>query len=110
MSLNAILTTAASALLANSRRVNATAGNIANIDTEGFRPRDVRTVSRTLGSLRSGASTGGGVQTTVVEEDGPVEPVREFTKLIQARTAYNAALQTLRVADQISRKTINFSA
>ena len=107
MAISGILPTATSALTANTRRVEAAAANLANAETEGFRPRDVRTVSRGSERTRSGAVPGGGVDTVVLEGDGPVEPAREFANLIEARTAYRMALQTLQVGKDMD-ESLNF--
>jgi len=107
MGIAGILTTATSALTANTRRVEAAAVNLANVETEGYRPRDVRTVSRASEPNRSGMFPGGGVDTAVIEGNGPVEPVIEVANLIEARAAYRMALQTLHVGKEMGN-ALNF--
>lgn len=110
MAIAANLSTANSALTANVRRVDAIANNLANLSTEDYRPRDVRTVSAATVSSPPSNYVGGGVLTAVVEEEGPVDAATEYTRLIQARSAYGMALQTLRASDALSGELLRLSA
>ena len=111
MVISHLINSAAYALQANGRRVQAVANNLANLNTSDFVPSDVRTVI-TAGPAITGATIGGvtGGITTVIVEGGNNDPAEQFVRLIQARTAYSAAAKTLVVAEEISRETANIAA
>lgn len=110
MAIAAILATASSALTADSRRIGAIADNLANLSTEGYRPRDVRTVSQAPVVSSPSAFYGGGVRSVIVEEEGAVDEATQFTRMIQTQSAYSLALQTLRVGEALSGQMLSLSA
>lgn len=107
MAIQSILTTANSALLANASRVAATADNVANVSTTGFKPRDVRTTTLATEQTSRTNFTPGGVQAVVIEEDGPVELVSQLTRLIQSEAAFSASAELLRTGDELAREIVD---
>jgi len=92
---------ALSGLQAAKTRLNVSANNVANAQTEGFRPSTVQTR----------AQTGGGVQTTVQTADTPqVDWVAERVEQISATYAFKANLQSLRVDDDTLGRLLNARA
>jgi len=108
MILPGVLTATVSALRAEGTRVAAVADNVVNIRTPGYAPKTVRTTS-VVDDAGSNAvrNPGGGIRATVIEEDGEVDLGGEFTRLIQARTAYGANVAFLRTADEIAGQTVD---
>jgi len=108
MILPGVLTATVSALRAESTRVAAVADNVVNIRTPGYAPKTVRTTSV---DAAAGPNTvrnpGGGIRATVFEDDGDVDLGGEFTRLIQARTAYDAGVAFLRTADEVAGQTVD---
>lgn len=102
-----VLTTANSGLLASASRVGAIADNVVNVNTSGFRPKDVRTTTLATEQTSRTSFTPGGVQTAVIEENGPVELVSQFTRLIESKAAFSASAELLRTADELQREVVN---
>lgn len=103
MAISGIVNTAASALQANGKRVQAIADNVVNLNTSEFVPRDVRTVSV------GGTGISGGVATVIVEGQDN-DAADQFARLIQTRTAYSFAAQTLETADELSRELLEITS
>ncbi|MEK9722577.1 MAG: flagellar basal body rod C-terminal domain-containing protein [Rhodospirillaceae bacterium] len=101
MSITTILNTAFSGLRANAQQANASANNIVNQNTPGYRPVTANGVSPVAGGA------GAGVQAQLLAQDGPVDVTREFTKVIVAETAYKANAQVIRAADQLADETVD---
>ena len=110
MALQAILTTANSALLANASRVAAIADNVANVNTAGFKPKEVRTITLATEQTSRTNFTPGGVQTVVTEENGPVELVSEFTRLIQSEAAFSASVKLIETSEELQRELLDIKA
>ena len=110
MAIAAILTTANSALLANASRVGAIADNVANVNTAGFKPKEVRTTTLATEQTSRTTFTPGGVQTVVIEENGPVELVSEFANLIQSKAAFSASVELLRTGEELQRELLDIKA
>jgi flagellar hook protein FlgE len=104
MSVSGPLAVAVSGLRADALRANVVANNIVNANTPGFKAGEVRT-----GSIVTAGSALGGVQAQVFEA-GDVEVALEFSRLIQAETAYRAAAATVRVGEEIARVTVDLVA
>lgn len=104
MAIDAILGTALSGLRAGAAQANTAANNIVNQNTENFRPSDARTVSVVAGGA---GGSGAGVQTQIIAQDGPVDLVREFSRLIAAEVAYDANATLIRRADEQADELID---
>ncbi len=106
--------TARSALIAQGNAVAVAAENIVTVSTPGYVARSVDFTSVT----RGGGEAGGVqalVRTPTVDaisqtQDADVDLGREFSNLIQARTAYQAAAAVFSVADGIARDSIDLTA
>ena len=103
MPISPALDIAVSGLRASVDRVASTADNIANLRTRDFEQKDVRTVSLDNG-------TTGGVRPVVVDGQGEVEEGTQFQRLIEARTAYEANLNTFRAAEEVARRITDVQA
>ena len=101
------LTTAISGLRAASKRADAAAGNIANLDTPGYRTADVRTTTL---RAASGLDGGAGVQAQIIAGDEGVDLAREAVRLIEAELAYGANAAVFRTAEELSREAIDLTA
>jgi flagellar basal-body rod protein FlgC len=110
MALQAILTTANSGLQANASRVSAIANNIINVNTPGFKTKDVRTTTLATEQTSRTNFTPGGIQAAVIQEEGPVNLVSQFTRLIQSEAAFSASAELLRTADELQRELVYIKA
>ena len=108
--LQAILSTANSALLANASRVSAIADNIVNANTPGFKSKDVRTKTLATEQTSRTSFTPGGVQTVLVEDAGSVELASQLIRLIQTEAAYSASAALIRAGDELHRETVDIRA
>lgn len=128
MALFSILDISASALSAQSQRINVSASNLANADSvagpdgETYRAKQVVFESRMRGAI-------GGVQTAeVVESDAPlvteydpshpladeqgyitkpnVEPVHEMINMLSASRSYQANVEVMNTSKQLMLKTL----
>ncbi len=109
MAVTGLFPTAASTLTAQVRRIGGVADTVVNQNTEGFRPRDLRTISVNAERAPGGAfSTGGGVTTALIEEDD-TDTVEQYARLLQARTAYGAALETTATAEVLAEEPLRVS-
>ena len=128
MALFSILDISASALSAQSQRINVSASNLANADSvagpdgETYRAKQVIFESRMRGAV-------GGVQTAgVVESDAPlvteydpshpladeegyitkpnVEPVHEMINMLSASRSYQANVEVMNTSKQLMLKTL----
>lgn len=107
MALPAVLSTAASALQTNAQRVASVADNVVNVRTPNRAPTEVRTVTVGRPGGDNGIVNPGGVRGVVVEGQGETELVGQFTRLIEAQTAYEASLAVLRAAEEASGQAVN---
>ena len=110
MALQEILTTANSGLQANASRVGAIADNVVNVNTTGFKPKDVRTSTLATEQTSRTNFTPGGVQAVVIQEEGAVDLVSQFTRLIQSEAAFSASAELLRAADELQRELVDIKA
>ena len=92
MTLNGIGGIAASGLAFQRTRLDASASNIAGALAEDHVPIEVR--AQTLPS--------GGVESELVELEGPPSPIREFVNLRSAVAAYRANLAVFATADEMA--------
>lgn len=79
MGLSSITKTALSGMQAQTTRLSAIADNLANLETPGYQRRQT-----------DFSSMQGGVSARVSSADGAVDPAREITDMIEAKTAYAA--------------------
>jgi len=110
MALQAILTTANSGLQANASRVGAIADNVVNLNTPGFKPKDVRTTTLATEQTSNTNFSPGGVQAVVIQEEGAVNLVSQFMRLIQSEAAFSASVELLRTADELQRELVDIKA
>jgi len=104
MALTSILSTAVSGLGVSARRVQTAANNIVNANTPEFRASSVEATSIVSSS---GLAGGAGVQAQILVGDQPTNLVREFTRLIEAETAYKANAKVIHTAEDLNNKTLN---
>ncbi|WP_253949431.1 flagellar basal body rod protein FlgC [Mangrovicoccus sp. HB161399] len=103
------LSIAANGMMAQTRRVNTIAQNIANAQTAGYKAQT--TGSQGLTSQVALAPSGtAGWETLMQGHAGgsPVDPVNEITSLILAQRAYEANAKVLTSADRMM-KTLTLS-
>lgn len=93
--------TALSGLQAAQTRLHVSAHNVANAQTEGFRPDTVRATPQATG----------GVQTQVEKRPAPgVDLLAERVEQLSATYAFRANLQTLRTTDDTLGSLLDASA
>jgi flagellar hook-associated protein FlgK len=86
MGLSGVMNVAMSGMLASTNRLSATAQNVANMDTPGYRRMNAS----------SSATEGGGVTTSVTESDGAegsasdVDIGTEMLDMMEAETSFKA--------------------
>ncbi len=98
MDINSI---ALSALSAYEKKLGVTANNIANLNTEKFRPSEA--------NIHDNA--GQGVYVTISQTDTPeVDLAREMVSLMTAKQGIEANLKTLKTADEINRSILDIIA
>ena len=104
MTIDAILGSAFSGLRAGAAQAHVAANNIVNQNTEDYRPAEARNVSIASGGAGGG---GAGVQTQILAQDGPVDIVQEFSRLIAAEAAYDANATVIRRADEQANELLD---
>lgn len=93
MHIGNIFGTSVSALRASVTRLNVTANNLANMNTEGFKPSK---------AILQAASEGG-VSATVRQLDIPeVDIAGEMVDLIATETAFKANILAIRTEDEVT--------
>jgi len=113
VSLTGVMSAAVSGLRAESLRVNVSANNIANVNTEGFKPQDVASQTLATQQVSNNSYSSGGVLATVSPtsiEDQGTDLSFEFTKLIQAESSYRHNIETLKTADDMLKELVNIKA
>ena len=111
MAITQILSTAVSGLTVNAARVGAVAENVVNVNTPGYRSKDIRSSSVvTEQPPGNPVHAPAGIQGVVIEEDGPTELATQFTRLIRSRAAFSASAELLRTADELQKETVNLKA
>lgn len=109
MAITQILTTATSGLLAASRRAEAAAHDIANVNTPGARRTRVETA--TVVASPAGAATGGsGVAVQLLAGDGPPDLAASVVELLRAETAFKANAEVVRSAEDTAREALDLLA
>lgn len=88
------LAIAASSLIAQQTNVAVIADNVANATTPGYAARAAQLVSMNPGVK---------VAAIVTDVTPGVDLISEFANLMQARTAYSAALKVFSASDRMSR-------
>lgn len=98
MDINAI---ALSALTAYDKKLSVTANNIANLNTEKFKPSEASTQD----------NAGQGVYVTISQSSTEgVDLVKEMVDLMTARQGIEANLKTIKTADEISGSVLDIIA
>lgn len=92
-----ILATALSGLNANAFRAGVAANNVVNANTPGYAPARAETTSLVA---NRGLDTGSGVQAQLLQGEGEVDLVSEFTRLITSEAAYKASAKLVETARQ----------
>jgi len=95
------LSTAVSGLRAQSVRAYEIAVNIANVNTPGFRPADVRTVSVEAGGKGAGVLAKRREADSANDGGGDVDLARQLTNLIETGMAYRANAKTIEAAEDM---------
>ena len=72
--------------------------------------KEVRTTTLATEQTSRTSFTPGGVQTIVIEENGPVELVSELTNLIQSKAAFSASAELLRTGQELQRELLDIKA
>lgn len=103
------MSSAVSALNANSSRLGAVADNIANVSTEGYAAKEVRTTTLVTKQTSGTAYASGGVS-IAVHEYGQVDIGNEFAQMIQAKLAYGLNAQMLKTGEEMSRNLLDVVA
>jgi flagellar basal body rod protein FlgG len=98
-----VMSIAASGLSAASARLNVTAGNIANLDSAGYKARRVDLTSGPAGVATGAITTDPGPGT--IDADGQegsnVDPVREVVDLMVEKFQYAANAKLLKAGDRM---------
>jgi flagellar hook protein FlgE len=104
MSISGAASSAVSALAVHSKRVGAIAQNVANVGTKGYKAVDLRTATLvTKEGVEGSLYTPGGVVGKLVESSSAgVDLGGEFSRLVQARSAYQASITTLQTSLEMS--------
>ncbi|MDD2464348.1 MAG: flagellar basal body rod C-terminal domain-containing protein [Desulfobulbus sp.] len=113
------INSAVSGLQAYSLKTQATANNVANLNTEGFK-RDVVTLSsQTPQGVRASVSKDQSAGALVAEstdtgtemvEQSNVDLVQEMPDLIMEKNGFSANIKTLQTTDQMMESLINLKA
>ena len=101
MTITSALTSAVSSLVANARVVGVAANNVANVSTPSFRAAEVRLSSVSAAGKPSGVAAivhQPAVVPAQLQESSNVDLADQFSRLIQARAAYDASVATLKTA------------
>ncbi|MBT3359942.1 MAG: hypothetical protein HN403_09985 [Rhodospirillales bacterium] len=115
MSIGSALSSAASGMAANARRVEVAADNLANVTTPGYAAKEVVAASIvTRGSTAQGYSAGG-VRTILRSkaslsiaslELSNVDVADEYSRLIEARAAYRSSAEFMRTASSMLKEPV----
>lgn len=90
-----------SALSAYTTRLNVTANNVANMNTEGFRPSEATTSE----------SANGGVSATIRHLEIPeVDITKEMVDLIITEIGFKANLKAIRTEDDLAGSILDIKA
>ena len=108
MSISSILSTAVSGLLASSARVAASAHNIANVNTDGYKAQDSQ--GRVSPSVSAAQPIGAGTVQVEAIEPSNVDVAKEFIDLIAAKATYEANAQVVRTSDEMLRESLDIKA
>jgi len=100
--MNSIFSIAASALRAFGRKLESTAHNVANMNTEDYRPVEVR--------MEEGRNGGVSASVSRPEEAYSVDLSKEITDMMVTEHAIKANLRVIRTEDGIVRNTLDIKA
>ncbi|MEK9673641.1 MAG: flagellar basal body protein [Rhodospirillaceae bacterium] len=108
--ISSALQTAVSGLQAASLRAQVSANKIANVNTDGFQPSEVR-----QSTVYAAPGRASGVRAAVFAEDREragraVSVTTDFIRLIEARATYRANAATIETASSLVRDSINLLA
>ena len=98
----------------NSQRVSASADNISNVSTAGYKATEVKSTSLVTGQTSINTYSAGGVQAVSfqlinvqgVAEFSTTDMGTEFANLILSHNAYSASLKALSTAEEMSETLI----
>lgn len=113
MSITGTMSAAISGMQAGSVRVNVAAGNIANVNTGGYRPLQVRASTLATKQVSETGYSPGGVLVAVSPSpgnDAGVDLAQEAVNLIMAEISYNASAQIIRRAEDMARLVVDLKA
>jgi len=108
MQISGALSSAISGLAANAQTAAAVAGNVANVNTQGYQAARVSTASVAAGGP-GGRHSPGGVRVSVIR-DGGVDLTEQFVQLIQAEVAYSANAQVIKTTGEVSARLLDVLA
>ncbi len=97
-----VLSTAVSALRAFGTKLQGTASNIANINTENYKPVDVSMQETKTGGVRANVSRS--------EEAYKVNPSKEIVDTIVTEHAFKANIETIKAEEETLESIINIKA
>ena len=108
MSISTVLSTAVTGLVSHSSRVAASAGNIANVNTDGYLAKNAKTgVGAQV--FTSHAFGSGSVHVAAIEPSN-VNLAKEFIDIIAARAAYEASARVISTADEMHKDVLDIKA
>lgn len=103
------------ALLTFGKKLSSTAGNVANVNTDGYKKKVSTIVEDDKGlpelSLKESDSPGALVQESgVLRETSNVDLVEEFPQMIVTQRGYEANIKALVVQEDLDRATLDILA
>ncbi len=117
MAISSILSAAVSGLANASLRVAVSADNLANVNTPGFRAKEVRSSTIVTRPATGSGFAAGGITGVLRTTTGPtlvngsnVDVAAEFINLTMATLAYKANLQVIATGQELAREVIDIKA
>ena len=110
MAIQNTLSTAVSGLLVQSFRAAEIANNIVNVETSGFKPSDVLTISIQAGDRGSGVSARRRESNGQEGGGGDTDLARQFANLVQTEISYKANAKVVRTAEETLGQLLNVLA
>ena len=92
----------ASALKVYQTKTDVIAHNVANINTEGFKPKTVHLKENNYSNIDDKTQVGSGVSVdAITENQGTANLATEFTELIKSQRSFEANVKTIKTADEM---------
>ena len=110
MAIQNVLSTAVSGLLAQSFRAAEIANNVVNVETSGFKPAEVLTISVQAGDRGAGVLARRRESKGQGGDGGDTDMARQFANLIQTEIAYKANARVVRTAEETLGQLLNVVA